>query len=222
MRLSCSNRQARQWLAAGRVRLDEQIVVDRTEPITKFTQVHWRDEHNEWQALQTRQSHYLMLHKPAGVVSATRDPQHRTVIDLLDEPYANELHIAGRLDATSTGLLLLTNDGQWSKRIMAATHKMPKTYWVETEQIITPETITIFAEGMHFMPEDIMTLPAALTIEDERHARLVLYEGRYHQIRRMFARVGNRVTKLHREKIGRLSLGELPEGQYISINPDDL
>ena len=105
---------------------------------------------------------HLMLHKPLGVVSATVDAEHRTVIDLIDDPDKASLHLVGRLDRNTSGLVLLTNDGRWSKPLMAPGGKVPKTYLVETLHPIPPEAVATFAEGFHFHTEDITTLPAEL------------------------------------------------------------
>ena len=142
----------------------------------------------------------------AGILSATSDPVHRTVIDLIDRPWRESLHIAGRLDRASTGLVVLTNDGSWSKRIMAAAHAVTKTYVVETVHPIGPDAVDAFAAGFYFHTEGITTLPAELDILGERRAIVRLKEGRYHQIKRMFHRTGNRVAALHRMAIGPLVL----------------
>lgn len=149
---------------------------------------------------------YLMVHKPAGVLSATEDATHRTVLDLIDDPDKHTLHIAGRLDRSTSGLVLLTNDGRWSKRLMDPDAKVPKVYLVGTRDAITQDAVADFAKGFHFHTEDIVTRPAELVILGERLARLTLHEGRYHQVKRMFHRVQNRVVSLHRESIGGIAL----------------
>jgi 16S rRNA pseudouridine516 synthase len=142
------------------------------------------------------------------------------VIDLIDAPDKHTLHIAGRLDRSTSGLVLLTNDGRWSKRIMAAEHKVPKVYLVETAEPIAMEAVAEFARGFYFHTEDITTLPAELVILDERRARLTLHEGRYHQVKRMFHRVNNRVTGLHRESIGPFCLpDDLKSGAWRFLDP---
>ncbi len=166
---------------------------------------------------------HLMLHKPIGVVSATVDAEHRTVIDLIDDPDKASLHLVGRLDRNTSGLVLLTNDGRWSKPLMAPGGKVPKTYLVETLHPIPAEAVVTFAEGFHFHTEDITTLPAELEILGDRKARLTLHEGRYHQVKRMFHRIGNRVTALHRESIGGITLppGLLP-GQWRALTSGEI
>jgi 16S rRNA pseudouridine516 synthase len=158
---------------------------------------------------------HIMVHKPVGVVSATSDAEHRTVIDLIDDPDRGSLHLVGRLDRNTSGLVLLTNDGRWSKALMNPAHKVPKTYLVETRDPIPPEAVAAFTEGFYFHTEDLTTLPAELEILEERKARLTLHEGRYHQIKRMFHRIGNRVTALHRVSVGGIVLPEsLKAGEW--------
>jgi 16S rRNA pseudouridine516 synthase len=162
---------------------------------------------------------YFMLHKPKGYVSATSDAQHPTVLDLLDEPDSHELHIAGRLDFNTTGLMLITNDGQWSRRLTQPQTRQPKVYYVETEQLIDERYAARFAQGFYFSFENITTQPAQLTALGPRSARLTIYEGRYHQVKRMFGHFDNKVLELHRESMGPLSLDpELEPGSYRELD----
>ena len=105
--------------------------------------------------LQAREPVYFMLHKPCGVVSATRDGKHQTVIDLLAKKDREQLHIAGRLDYNTTGLVLLTNDGGWSRSLSEPGRNVAKTYQVCLENPLTPHYIQAFAEGMYFPYEDL-------------------------------------------------------------------
>lgn len=211
--------EAHRCISAGRVRVDGRVVTENQHEVDRFMQV-WLDEETVQHA---RRALYLMLHKPAGVVSATRDAGHATVIDLIDDPDRESLHIAGRLDRASTGLLLLTNDGRWSKRLMDAASKVPKTYLVEVDADIPPDATERFAAGMEFQPEGIITLPAELTLLSPRRARVVLHEGRHHQIKRMFGRHGCLVTSLHRESIGLLALpDELERGSWRALTPEEM
>ena len=168
--------------------------------------------------LQENEAIYLMLHKPAGYLSATSDPQHPTVIELIKEDYAADLHIAGRLDRASTGLLLLTNDGRWSRSLTEPDKKVPKVYQVELRDPVRADCAEIFSQGIYFAFEDLTTSPVELTIIDATHVEITLYEGRYHQIKRMFHAIGNKVIGLHRSQIGGLSLAQLPAGSYSRIN----
>jgi len=201
-------------IAAGRVCVEGAKVTDSHHPVDRFMRVVFDG------ALIQRPERalYLMLHKPAGILSATKDAVHSTVIDLIDDADKHTLHIAGRLDRATSGLVLLTNDGRWSKRLMAAEHKVPKVYLVETAEPIAPDAVAAFARGFYFQTEDITTLPAELILLGERSARLTLHEGRYHQVKRMFHRVNNRVTRLHRESIGAFDLPpDLKPGEWRDI-----
>lgn len=206
-------------IATRRVRVDGVVVTDSHHPVDRYMQV----EMDDVLVQAPERALYLMLHKPVGILSATKDDQHPTVIDLIDDPDKHTLHIAGRLDRSTSGLVLLTNDGRWSKRLMAAEEKVPKVYLVETLNPISPDAVAAFASGFYFHTEDITTLPAELEILGEHRARLTLHEGRYHQVKRMFHRVGNRVVKLHRESIGALVLPkDLPVGAWRELIRDEV
>ena len=213
---SMGRQAAHRAIAAKRVRVDGVVVTDSHHPVDRFTRV----DFDESVIQQPERALYLMLHKPAGVLCATQDAMHPTVIDLIDDPDKHTLHLAGRLDRATTGLVLLTNDGRWSKRLMDAQSKVPKVYLVETEQAIPLEAPEAFARGFYFHTENITTLPADLVVLNEHRARLTLHEGRYHQVKRMFHRVGCRVTALHRESIGGIALPQdLLPGAWRQIQP---
>lgn len=206
-------------IAARRVRVNEMCVTDGHHPVDRFTLV----ELDGTVIQSPERALYLMLHKPVGILSATKDDQHPTVIDLINDPDKHTLHIAGRLDRSTSGLVLLTNDGRWSKRLMTAEEKVPKVYLIETLDPIAPDAVEAFARGFYFHTEDITTLPAELVILGERRARLTLHEGRYHQVKRMFHRIGNRVINLHRESIGALTLpADLPPGAWRPLAPQEV
>ncbi|MES2598225.1 MAG: pseudouridine synthase [Verrucomicrobiota bacterium] len=215
---SLGRSEAHRLIAAGRVFVDGQVSLGNQHEIDRFMSVMLDEEVVQ----QAERALYLMMHKPGGVVSATVDAEHRTVIDLIEDPDKHTLHIAGRLDRWSTGLLLLTNDGKWSKRFMDAGSKVPKTYLVQTDVPILAEAVAAFAQGFHFAAEDIVTLPAELVLLSETSARVTLHEGRHHQIKRMFGRVGCLVTALHRESIGGLVLpADLEPGQWREMTHAD-
>lgn len=213
-----SLRDLKAVLAAGRARVDGEVVRHADIRVGPFNSVAL-----DGQVVQVAaQPHYLMLHKPAGVVSATRDARHRTVIDLLAGSAwaqdAAQLHVAGRLDATSTGLLLLTNDGHWSRALCDPERAIRKRYRVRLRDPLHPDAVAAFAGGMYFAHEDITTRPAELVALDDREVEVALVEGRYHQIRRMFARLGNRVVSLHRFAVGPWQLpGDLAPGQARAL-----
>jgi 16S rRNA pseudouridine516 synthase len=173
--------------------------------------------------LQARQPVYLMLHKPKGYVSATSDAKNKTVLDLINLPEKSQLHLAGRLDFNTTGLLLLTNDGRWSRKLTLPQQKIPKRYWVKTQDLITDEYVKKFSEGFYFRFENLTTQPAELEILSPTTARLTIYEGRYHQIKRMFGFFNNEVLNLHRLSMGRVVLDEnLVAGDYRSLTAEEI
>ena len=214
-----NRQQARLLLIEKRVRVDGQIVSDPHHDIREFSRVEL-DE----QVLQAgKPARYFMLHKPPGCVSATQDPEHPTVLDLLNEADKHDLHIAGRLDFNTSGLMLITNDGHWSRHLTQPQTKLPKVYYVETEQDITDDYITRFEQGVYFAYEDLTTLPATLELLGPRSARLSIVEGRYHQVKRMFGYFDNTVVRLHRESIGPLMLdSRLAPGEYRALTSEEV
>ena len=214
-----NRQQVRVLLVERRVTVDGIAVSDPHHEVREFSRVCVDDE-----VLQAgKPARYFMLHKPQGCVSATADPQHPTVLDLLDVPDKGELHIAGRLDFNTTGLMLITNDGQWSRRLTQPQTKLPKVYRVETEQAIAPEYAVTFAAGLYFAFEDFTTQPAALELLGPTTARLSIIEGRYHQVKRMFGHFDNKVIGLHRERMGPLVLdADLAPGEYRALTDDEI
>ena len=214
-----NRQQARLLLIEKRVRVDGQIVSDPHHDIREFSRVEL-DE----QVLQAgKPARYFMLHKPPGCVSATQDPEHPTVLDLLNEDDKHDLHIAGRLDFNTSGLMLITNDGHWSRHLTQPQTKLPKVYYVETEQDITDAYITRFEQGVYFAYENLTTLPATLELLGPRSARLSIVEGRYHQVKRMFGYFDNKVVRLHRESIGPLMLdSRLAPGEYRALTSEEI
>ncbi|MCD9569211.1 pseudouridine synthase [Pseudomonas protegens] len=214
-----NRQQVRVLLVQRRIRIDGQPVSDPKAEVREFSRVELDDE-----VLQAgKPARYFMLHKPMGCVSATRDPEHKTVLELIHEPDPQDLHIAGRLDYNTTGLMLITNDGNWSRRLTQPQTKLPKLYYVETEQEIGPEYVETFARGLYFAFEDLTTRPAQLQILGPRSARLSIVEGRYHQVKRMFGHFNNKVLRLHRERMGPLLLDErLAPGEYRALSDAEI
>ncbi|KHN50939.1 16S rRNA pseudouridine(516) synthase RsuA [Pectobacterium fontis] len=166
---------------------------------------------------------YFMLNKPQGYVCSTDDPDHPTILYFMDVPVAHKLHAAGRLDIDTTGLVLLTDDGQWSHRITSPKHQCEKTYLVTLEQPLAEDTAAQFTAGVQLHNEKHLTKPASLEKVTDHVVRLTISEGRYHQVKRMFAAVGNRVVALHRERIGDISLdSELEPGEFRELNADEI
>lgn len=202
----------------GHVAVDGVAETSGLRRINRFSRIELRGE-----ILQAQDAVYLMLHKPAGYLSATTDPQHPTIIELLDHPLRHELHLAGRLDRATTGLLLLTNDGRWSRLVTEPDEEISKRYRVTTRDPISEETAARFEAGIYFAYEDLTTRPAQLQILGPQEALLSIHEGRYHQVKRMFHAVGNQVLSLHREAIGPLVLDPaLEPGSSRSLTDEEI
>ena len=166
---------------------------------------------------------YLMLHKPAGVISATTDKSQPTALDLLPPELARQVHIAGRLDKDTTGLLLLTSDGQWSHRVTSPRRDCPKTYRVQLAEPLTAEARQALEQGIQLNGEDTATRPAQVVACSEQEIELTISEGRYHQVKRMLAAVGNHVTTLHRQRIGAIELDAgLAPGQFRELTRSEI
>ncbi len=202
-------RHAKKLLEGGQVFLNHQLITDGNLPLEKFDHLAVNGE-----ILQARTARYLLLHKPIGILSATTDKTHRTVIDLIDQPWANELHLAGRLDRATSGLVILTNDSHFSESLTSPKNHIPKTYIVHTDQPISEIVLQQFRDGMSFEKENTRSAPAIVELLSEASCRLTIHEGLHHQIKRMFLRFGIRVTQLHRESIGTYQLGNLQPGEW--------
>ncbi|HEB28098.1 MAG TPA: pseudouridine synthase [Porticoccus sp.] len=216
--MGINRRDVRPLLAQKRIVVDGSPATDINHVIDEFSHVTLDD-----QVLQDNTPSYVMMNKPVGVVSATKDEQHRTVIDLLERPDRHHLHIVGRLDFNSSGLLLLTNDGRWSRQLTTPENNIAKLYRVTLEKPVTEAYIQAFSEGMYFPFEDITTRPAKLHIVSDYVAEVSLMEGRYHQIKRMFGRFDNEVLTLQRIAIGNLSLDpSLSPGQSRALTGSEV
>lgn len=201
-------------VAQKRILLDGHLAHSIQQKVTEFSHVLL-----DGACLQDNAPVYIMLNKPRGVVSATKDAKHPTVLDLVQHPQKNELHIVGRLDLNTTGLVLLTNDGAWSRKISLPETKLAKTYEVTLSKPLNDEYVSVFREGIYFAYENITTQPASLEILTEYTARLSLTEGKYHQVKRMFGYFQNEVLALHRVSVGHLSVDGLKVGHSRLFYP---
>jgi 16S rRNA pseudouridine516 synthase len=166
----------------------------------------------------------LMLNKPVGYTCSTKDPG-RIVYDLLPPRFRLRsplLSTVGRLDRDTSGLLLFTDDGALLHRIVSPKAHLPKRYEATLAHDLRGNEAEVFASGTLMLEsEDTPLKPATLDVRDPRHASLVLTEGRYHQVRRMFAAVGNHVDALHRSAIGGVALDDLPSGEWRVLGEED-
>ena len=175
--------------------------------------------------VQDNTPRYLALHKPSGYVSATVDSESPTVIDVIAEPWAGELHLAGRLDKSTTGLVILTNDSRFSEALTRPESRIAKVYRVQTDGAIPEGVVSAFRAGIYMAKEKVMTQAAEveyLPEHDPCACRLTIFEGKHHQVKRMFARFGIRVVGLHREAVGPIRLGGLALGCYRVLSPSEV
>lgn len=174
------------------------------------------------QPVDGRLTRHVMLHKPAGLLTAARDKKQPTVMDLLPEAYASiGCMPVGRLDKDTTGLLFLTTDGELNHRLLSPGRHVDKTYMAEVDGTLDERHVAAFAEGLHL--SDFDAQPAKLEILGPHVGRVTVHEGKFHQVKRMFSAVGCEVTKLHRETFGSLVLDpSLPEGEWRELTEDEL
>lgn len=164
---------------------------------------------------------HIMLYKPAGILTAARDRDAPTVMDLLPPLYVkNGCMPVGRLDKDTTGLLLLTDDGALGHRLISPKRHVDKVYLAELEAPLPPDAAEWFREGIRL--KDFTALPAGLEVLSPRKARVTVWEGKYHQVKRMFAAEGCPVSRLHRESFGPLRLDpSLGEGEYRPLTEEE-
>ncbi|MGD8587209.1 MAG: 16S rRNA pseudouridine(516) synthase RsuA [Chromatiales bacterium] len=213
-----SRSQAQRAIRAGRVRVDGVPVrrPDQDCPLHASVELDGRP-------LERPGHRYFMLHKPKGYVCSSADMHNSTVLELLHEPVLSGLHFAGRLDKDATGLVLITDDGAWSHQLVAPNRNCPKTYRVDLAEPLRAEAADGLRRGVLLRGEMQPTRPAILEMLSPSCIRLTIYEGRYHQVKRMLAAVGNRVVGLHRERIAALTLdANLQPGQYRALSRTEI
>ncbi|MBX2858586.1 MAG: pseudouridine synthase [Cellvibrionaceae bacterium] len=224
-----SRTQVRRLVKAGRVELNNEVVADASMKITgnnPLVSIHG-------QPLEAVGDVYYMLNKPKGYVCANSDGHYPTVIDLLadhhrskggrapcDSGRLNALQVVGRLDVDTTGLVLLTNNGEWNHHMTSPKSNFFKCYQVSLNKAPTEATQKLFSEGLLLEGEKKKTKPAYLEFIATKKVRVSITEGKYHQVKRMFAAVGCRVRALHRESIGPIRLdAQLHPGEYRELYP---
>lgn len=209
-----SRRQCEELILEGRVEIDRQAVTElgtRVDPQKQEIRV-------DGVVLHVPRKKYFMLHKPIDVVSTTRDPWARTrVLDLVDDP--DRLFTVGRLDKSSSGLILVTNDGELANQLAHPRYRVEKTYRVTVAGKLSPSTIRQLKKGVHLAEgkTHVERIEVKQTRIRQSVLEIVLTEGRNREIRRILARVGHKVRQLKRVGIGPLRLGELPVGAYREL-----
>ena len=211
-------------LKAGRV-----TVNDKKEKSAKLQIDEERDEIRfDGQVLEYEEFVYYMMNKPQGVISATEDPKHRTVLDLLDDiARSKEVCPVGRLDIDTHGLLLLTNDGQLAHALLSPKRHVDKIYLAQVKGIMTQEDVDTFAKGIPL--KDFTCQPARLDLvsvdseKNQSQIRVTIAEGKFHQVKRMVAYCGKEVVDLQRLTMGTLILDEnLQRGEWRRLTKEEL
>ncbi len=206
--------EAKKLLKKGEVRVNGEVVKNPAFQVHENNDITLDD-----QPLIARESRYIMLNKPMDFICSNVDEVYPSVLHLLEIDKGFDLHIAGRLDADTTGLILITDDGRWSHNIISPKKDCAKTYRVWLRDDINSEQqqtlIEQFQQGIQLHGEKQLTKPALLNIIAPDQVLLTITEGKYHQVKRMFAAVGNKVVGLHREQIGKIKLDKsLSLGQW--------
>ena len=174
------------------------------------------------QPLSFSKYHYYMLHKPAGVVTATRDGRQKTVLDLLTDIPVKGIFPVGRLDKDTEGLLLLTDDGVLAHELLSPKKHVDKTYLAEIKNPLSAESISALSQGVDIGDEKPAS-PAKIELLEENRILITIWEGRYHQIKRMLKAVGNEVLYLKRLSMGSLVLDEnLQKGEYRPLKEEEI
>lgn len=213
-----SRREAKELVKAGRVRIDQRIAASADQKLDPEVSTVYIDG----EALDYKKNRYIMMNKPNGVLSATEDSGQQTVIDLLPESLRKqELFPVGRLDKDTTGLLLLTNDGGFSHSIITPKKHVAKVYRAAVTGVLDESDITAFEKGI-VLSDGTECMPAKLEIERPSVGLATVYEGKYHQVKRMFASRGKHVTALHRLSIGGLVLdSSLKSGEFRELSEEE-
>lgn len=213
-----SRKEVKALIAKGRIAVDGRVVSsssEKADPMTMLLTV-------DGKPLEFKRNLYLVLNKPKGYVSATEDRDHPTVLELVPREYrGRNLFPAGRLDRDTTGLMIITDDGALAHNILSPKKHVPKLYHVELDIPVTEEMRLGFSEGV--MLNDGVSKAADLIKTGEKTAEVTLWEGRYHQIKRMFGCFGAEVVELKRLGMGRLTLPEdLAEGECREMSEEEL
>ena len=210
--------QVKAILKSGRVTLDGKAVKDGSLKFDPEKSVVTLDG----EVLGGKRRVVLMLHKPAGFVTATEDKNDRTVMELIPEGYKHlELNPVGRLDKATEGLLLFTNDGDLLHRLISPKKEVPKVYYARHVGQATQEDVDAFAQGL-VLRDGLQCLPAKLEPLGPGESLVTVCEGKYHQVRRMMASRNMTVEYLKRQQEGQLTLGDLPLGQTRELTEEEI
>lgn len=213
-----SRKEVKDFISKGLVAVNGQIETLAKKIVDTEDEISLNNEIIAYQAYV-----YYMLNKPKGVITATRD-RRDTVLDLLDDDdRKREVFPVGRLDKDTTGLLLITDDGRLAHELLSPKKKVPKTYEAVVDNDLSSDDVEAFQKGFYLEPEKVLTQAAHLEILEDRLARVTIMEGKYHQVKRMFAFCGKEVIELRRLSMGPLHLDDqLGEGEYRPLNEEEI
>lgn len=213
-----SRTDVKKLIKAGQVSIDGELAKSGSQKVTDE-----QDIAIEGSTIQLMTTRYFMMNKPVGVVSATKDHTNPTALDLIYEHRNDQLQIAGRLDIDTTGLLLITDDGQWNHIVTSPRTDCKKVYLVELENPVGKDYQRKLEAGIALEGEKRRCLPASMEVIDDHHIRLCISEGKYHQVKRMMTSLGNQVISLHRLQIGGIELDpDLEPGDYRPLTDDEI
>ena len=213
-----SRTDVKKLIKAGQVSVDDVIATNSAQKISSAQTISI-----DGSTIQLLKNRYFMMNKPLGVVSATKDHSNPTAIDLIYEHRNDQLQIAGRLDIDTTGLLLITDDGQWNHIVTSPRTDCKKIYLVELENPVGEDYQRKLEAGIALEGEKRRCLPATMEVIDDHHIRLCISEGKYHQVKRMMTFLGNEVVNLHRLQIGGIELDpELEPGDYRPLTKEEI
>lgn len=213
-----SRTDVKKLIKSGLVSIDDELATSGSQKVTDE-----QDIAIEGSTIQLMATRYFMMNKPAGVVSATKDHSNPTALDLIYEHRNDQLQIAGRLDIDTTGLLLITDDGQWNHIVTSPRTDCKKVYLVELENPVGKDYQRKLETGIALEGEKRRCLPASMEVIDDHHIRLCISEGKYHQVKRMMTSLGNHVVSLHRLQIGGIELDpNLEPGDYRPLTEEEI
>lgn len=213
-----SRTDVKKLIKSGLVSIDDELATSGSQKVTDE-----QDIAIEGSTIQLMATRYFMMNKPAGVVSATKDHSNPTALDLIYEHRNDQLQIAGRLDIDTTGLLLITDDGQWNHIVTSPRTDCKKVYLVELENPVGKDYQRKLEAGIALDGEKRRCLPASMEVIDDHHIRLCISEGKYHQVKRMMTSLGNHVVSLHRLQIGGIELDpNLEPGDYRPLTEEEI
>ncbi|AMD95563.1 pseudouridine synthase [Leptotrichia sp. oral taxon 847] len=217
-----TRKEVKAILKSGKIKVNEKIVKDGKMQIDEIKD----DIKMEGEKIAYKPFVYVMMNKPSGIISATEDGKHKTVVDLLCEKYKNyKVFPVGRLDIDTEGLILLTNDGILAHNLLSPKKHVDKKYYVELKEPLTPEKKKILENGIK-LEENFVTKEAKVEIIEKTELKSVfitISEGKFHQVKRMFKFIGNEVLYLKRVKMGKLLLPEkLKLGEYRELTEEEM